>query len=99
MVVKTAWAERRQCKPCLAHLSTGTGPYWTSPSLFWVGLKRTLALCGLRLVTEPPLFHNNEGRLLMRLEDRETGEEQEFCVSLTYYRMESCNWEIVCYTT
>lgn len=99
MATRTAWSRQNRCKPCLAHISTGTGPYWTSPSLFWVALKRTLSLCGLRLAMDPPLFYNHEGRLLLKLECRETGEEQAFCVAVTYYRMPSGNWEIVCYTT
>ncbi|MHC4300604.1 MAG: hypothetical protein ACYS7Y_25290 [Planctomycetota bacterium] len=87
------------CKPCVSHLSTGSGgPYWTSPALFWAGVKDTLRHCGLRLVTDPPLFHNESGCYLAHVETPD-GQVQNFGIYVSYYRMPSSNWELVCYTT
>ena len=83
----------------VASLSTGgAGSYYQHPSHWWGRLVAILEGEGMRPVSMMPVFYNEDGRLTMWLETL-NGEDriENVMLVVTYHRMVSYNWEIVCY--
>jgi len=89
-----------KARNAIASLSTGgMGTYYPSPAAFFIRLAWVLRDNGFvatQMEEDTPLIHTNDGR--GRVEVTPLGIDTPlFDVVYTWHRMESGNWEMVCY--
>lgn len=72
--------------------STSTGKYYPSVAAWWDAIGTVCRAFNVQLTGECPQVYNDSGRLTVEINDNDR-------LFMTYYRMPSFNWEIVCYLT
>jgi hypothetical protein len=82
----------------IASLSTGgAGSYYQHPSHWWNRLTAILESEGLKPMLDMPIWYTDDGHATMALETLSGEGVDNVVLCFSWHRMQSYNWEIICY--